>query len=216
MALQTLTSSTLAPVETGTSNSGSNTDPNTPGRNSIPFSFLVAFLALFVAFMTIGLCARRIVYFVRLQLGLPIPQPQERPHAMKAKKPILWDVYPERRDEGGRWQDIEVSPLHSARPPPLLTSYSISRIAVVWVVCTPSGTFINGSRQRRPHLPRVSLDSRPSRLYSSNTRGWRHEDRSSSAPPASPPLSPNSDQPSTSHTQLQAVLEGHFPSDHTS
>ena len=112
MALQTVSISSTAAVvaasATSTSNSGS-TDNDLNGRNSIPFSFLVAFLALFVIFMTLGLCARRIIYHIRLQLGLPVPLPRRRVLEVKRVKPVLWDVYPEGRIEGGKWHDIEVS-----------------------------------------------------------------------------------------------------------
>lgn len=124
MALQTLSSSATAAegTSTGTSNSGFS-DSELNGRNSIPFSFLVAFLALFVAFMTIGLCARRIVYYVRLQLGLPVPLPPQRMQVVKPKKPELWDVYPERGIDSGRWANMEVSSGISSLPPPFLTLF---------------------------------------------------------------------------------------------
>lgn len=113
MALQTLTSSSAFPQETAT-NTTTNINPNTlDGRNSIPFSFLVAFLALFVTFMTVGLCARRVVYFIRLQLGLPIPEPRKRYHEIKPKKPVLWDMYPEKRGDVQKWTQIVVRVLVS-------------------------------------------------------------------------------------------------------
>ncbi|KAI0346627.1 hypothetical protein BDW22DRAFT_1426066 [Trametopsis cervina] len=113
MALQTL-SSAPPPAPTfvnGTNPNNSNDnktgDPHDPTRNSIPFSFLVAFLALFVAFMGIGLFARRILYAIRLRLGLPVPEVRQRSLRPKRTKPVLWDVYPERRGEVGKWNAME-------------------------------------------------------------------------------------------------------------
>ncbi|KAI0090421.1 hypothetical protein BDY19DRAFT_905416 [Irpex rosettiformis] len=112
-----LTTNTNSNTNTATTSSSaaSNTtttvdaDPTDLGRNSIPFSFLVAFLALFVAFMGIGLFARRFVYFLRLRLGLSVPEPRERKGGKKTKKerPVLWDVYVPSTREGGRWRDIK-------------------------------------------------------------------------------------------------------------
>ncbi|KAI0763193.1 hypothetical protein BC629DRAFT_1597099 [Irpex lacteus] len=121
MAIQTATSTSSTADSTPSTTTSStnsttttnNSNPNDLGRNSIPFSFLVAFLALFVAFMGIGLFAKRLIYFIRLRLGLPIPEPNARRKVPKAKKekPVLWDVYPEKRntsEEGdGRWRNIK-------------------------------------------------------------------------------------------------------------
>ncbi|KAI0694028.1 hypothetical protein BC835DRAFT_1415538 [Cytidiella melzeri] len=114
MALQTLTSSAPQSTETVTATSSTDppgtTDDGNPGslgRNSIPFSFLVAFLALFVAFMGIGLFARRLVNFVRLQLGLPVTEPRPRQLRSKRPKPVLWDVYPEQSKDICKWRDMD-------------------------------------------------------------------------------------------------------------
>jgi hypothetical protein len=109
MALQTASTSATSPSQTDSNDDGGSNDI---GHNSIPFSFLVAFLALFVAFMSIGLFARRILNYVRVQLGLPVPEPPHRPHRPKRSKPVLWDVHPERSapSEAARWHEIKVRP----------------------------------------------------------------------------------------------------------
>ena len=120
MAFQTATSSSLAP--TSTSN-GTSTDTGGGGadlnaKNSVPFSFLIAFLALFVVFMGLGLWARRIVFFARRRMGLPVPEPPQRRREVKSKKPVLWDVYPDKRAQPARWASIEASTvcLHGRTP----------------------------------------------------------------------------------------------------
>lgn len=111
MALQTLSTTGTSPAATASPT----VDP-TPGegaqlntRNSVPFSFLIAFLALFVVFMGMGLWARRIVFFARRQLGLPIPEPPRRRRPVLAQKPVLWDVYPDSRVQPQKWEGMEVS-----------------------------------------------------------------------------------------------------------
>ena len=101
MALQTVASSATANPPGATSTPPPNPDANNDegqinGRNSIPFSFLVAFLVLFVAFMVLGLWARRVNHWVRRRLGLPIPEPRPRKSTFKLRKPAIWDVYPEK------------------------------------------------------------------------------------------------------------------------
>lgn len=122
MAFQTSTSSPLAP--TSSSNSTS-TDPggaDLNARNSVPFSFLIAFLALFVVFMGLGLWARRIVFFARRRMGLPVPEQPQSKREARSKRPVLWDVYPDKHAQPGRWASVE--PLSTwycrdAPPPPL-------------------------------------------------------------------------------------------------
>lgn len=111
MALQTLASSSTAsgPAQTTSSQP---VEPQLDSRNSIPFSFLVAFLALFVGFMVLGLWARRIIYYIRLRLGLPIPEPRPKGVDTKPKKPVLWDVYPEKSRQVKKWCHMEVSCTH--------------------------------------------------------------------------------------------------------
>ncbi|GJE85140.1 hypothetical protein PsYK624_012180 [Phanerochaete sordida] len=96
MALQTLTSSGPASTPTGGTDGSSDAPPaDLSARNSVPFSFLVAFLALFVVFMGLGLWARRIVLFARRRLGLPVPDaPPPRRRRARPPKPALWDVCP--------------------------------------------------------------------------------------------------------------------------
>jgi len=101
MAPQTLTSTASTPTDTGLISQQLN------GRNSIPFSFLIAFLALFVAFMCVGLFARRIIYAVRRRLGLPVPEPRQRNQPVKRTKPVLWDVYPEKSRDVRKWTEME-------------------------------------------------------------------------------------------------------------
>lgn len=49
------------------------------------------------------------MYFVRLRLGLPVPTPPQKIRIVKPKRPVLWDVFPERAVEGGKWSDMHVS-----------------------------------------------------------------------------------------------------------
>lgn len=111
MALQTLTSSSAFPTSTADSSGSDGDDGNDLGsRNSVPFSFLIAFLALFVAFMGLGLWARRIVFFARRRLGLPVPdETTMRRQVVRPKKPVLWDIYPDKEAHAEKWEAMEVS-----------------------------------------------------------------------------------------------------------
>jgi hypothetical protein len=114
MAFQTATSSSLAADPTSTQAQTNNTDPGDGAdldtRNSVPFSFLIAFLALFVVFMGMGLWARRIVFFARRRMGLPVPEEQPfKRQVARLKRPVLWDVYPEKQFRLEKWQGFEVS-----------------------------------------------------------------------------------------------------------
>ncbi|PSR75959.1 hypothetical protein PHLCEN_2v8764 [Hermanssonia centrifuga] len=107
MAMHTFTSSTTpAPDPTTTSQP---VPPDVDARNSIPFSFLIAFLALFVAFMAMGLWARRIIFIVRRRLGLPIPEPPQRRTDSKPKRPMVWDICPGKGRESIRWDTMQAS-----------------------------------------------------------------------------------------------------------
>ncbi|KAI0792270.1 hypothetical protein C8Q75DRAFT_590438 [Abortiporus biennis] len=90
----------------GTSNPGSNI---TPG-SSIPFSFLIAFIALFLFFLGCGLGTRRVAFVIRRSLGLPIQDVDtRRPRKSHLIKPILWDIYPRIVEEGKSIEDKWVS-----------------------------------------------------------------------------------------------------------
>ncbi|EKM57591.1 uncharacterized protein PHACADRAFT_251287 [Phanerochaete carnosa HHB-10118-sp] len=106
MALQTLTATTANAAPTNTVASDPDGDDlNT--RNSVPFSFLVAFLALFVCFMGLGLWARRIVFFARRRLGLPVPELPQRRQRIRPRKPVLWDMYPDGCVQPEKWEGME-------------------------------------------------------------------------------------------------------------
>ena len=116
MALQTVTTTDTGsvPSPTGTQPVALPVPSDTPTndlntRNSVPFSFLIAFLALFVVFMGMGLWARRIVFFARRQLGLPVPDeiPYRR-QVSRAQRPVLWDVYPDKFAQSEKWEGIQV------------------------------------------------------------------------------------------------------------
>ena len=111
MAFQTLTSTDVAsPSSTALNNLGSSDGADLNNRNSVPFSFLIAFLALFVVFMGLGLWARRIVFFARRRLGLPVPDEQPfRRQVARPKRPVLWDVYPDQRVQPKKWERFQVS-----------------------------------------------------------------------------------------------------------
>lgn len=115
MALQTPTPTSSDVNVTATGMPSGSSDPNPPDsadlntKNSVPFSFLIAFLALFVVFMGMGLWARRIVFYARRRMGLPVPEPPQKQQDVKSRKPVLWDVYPDMRKQPDRWHAIVVS-----------------------------------------------------------------------------------------------------------
>ena len=109
MALQTLTSSTADQPAPTSTQPQPNPNDDLGTKNSIPFSFLIAFLALFVAFMAVGLWARRFANFVRRRLGLPIPEPPPRYGEQKPARPVIWDVSPAPGGDASRWNTMQAS-----------------------------------------------------------------------------------------------------------
>ncbi|KAI0628555.1 hypothetical protein C8Q77DRAFT_1220754 [Trametes polyzona] len=64
------------------------------GNSSLPFSFLITFIAIFLFFLGCGLGSRRVTRQLRRNLGLQITPPSPLPSSHVREKPIIWDVYP--------------------------------------------------------------------------------------------------------------------------
>ncbi|TCD66922.1 hypothetical protein EIP91_000761 [Steccherinum ochraceum] len=113
MALQSQSSSASSSTSTGQPSSTSSPPPNTgnaltPG-SSIPFSFLIAFIALFLFFLGCGLGTRRAALVLRRNLGLsdPASSPGSR---RQAAKPEIWDAWPEMDEKGAageKWDMVQ-------------------------------------------------------------------------------------------------------------
>ncbi|KAH8103024.1 hypothetical protein BXZ70DRAFT_767015 [Cristinia sonorae] len=109
MALQSFS----APNATSTGNSTVTDLPPPPAGtlnpgSSIPFSFLIAFIALFLFFLGCGLGTRRAAVVFRRNLGLNDSAAQ-RSRRVEVVKPAIWDAWPEvdERNESERWSDIQ-------------------------------------------------------------------------------------------------------------
>lgn len=113
MATPSSSSSSMSSAPAQTSQPSTDNNAN----SSLPFSFLITFIAIFLFFLGCGLGSRRFVHTLRRNLGLQVagvgparaaPIPRERP--------LLWDVFP--RDVKGRdgpfaacrWANLIVSP----------------------------------------------------------------------------------------------------------
>ena len=101
---------------TSHSDSPSSTSPNNPSNDpgsgltpnsSLPFSFLVTFIAIFLFFLGCGLGSRRVTRTLRRNLGLEVTgvPASGRPAPTARERPILWDVFPSAVDPGSASKD---------------------------------------------------------------------------------------------------------------
>lgn len=91
MAFQTLASTSTSPAATSSSSaSGNNDTPVSAVTSSLPFTFLITFVVIFVLMLTCGVGSRRIANEIRRNLGWG-PPPEEG--LEKLEPPALWDVY---------------------------------------------------------------------------------------------------------------------------
>lgn len=101
----------MSPTSTGT---GTNTDNGPKPLNpssSIPFSFLIAFIALFLFFLGCGLGTRRVAWALRRGFGLDdlVLDDDRRRRRRELRKPEIWDVWPEEMKDNGKWDCVKVS-----------------------------------------------------------------------------------------------------------
>ncbi|CDO71107.1 hypothetical protein BN946_scf184844.g111 [Trametes cinnabarina] len=85
------TTSTSASSQSPASGSTS-MPPNFDGNSSLPFSFLITFIAVFLFFLGCGLGSRRVTRQLRRNLGLQVAQVEARSASRLSEKPLLWDV----------------------------------------------------------------------------------------------------------------------------
>ncbi|KAK7676813.1 hypothetical protein QCA50_020219 [Cerrena zonata] len=107
MAIQSSTGS-VSPTSTST---GTNTDNGPKPLNpssSIPFSFLIAFIALFLFFLGCGLGTRRVAWALRRGFGLDDLDNDggHRKKRRELRKPEIWDVWPEELKAEGKWDCV--------------------------------------------------------------------------------------------------------------
>ncbi|EJF60543.1 hypothetical protein DICSQDRAFT_155683 [Dichomitus squalens LYAD-421 SS1] len=88
------TSTDSAPSETS-SNSGNDNPGFKPG-SSLPFSFLVTFIAIFLFFLGCGIGSRRVTRTLRRNLGLQVTglELDRRQSRIPRARPLLLDVFP--------------------------------------------------------------------------------------------------------------------------
>ena len=86
-----------------------NNNALTPG-SSIPFSFLIAFIALFLFFLGCGLGTRRAAVVLRRNLGLEDPAVSGS-RRKEVVRPVIWDAWPEmdQRNACEKWTTMQVS-----------------------------------------------------------------------------------------------------------
>ncbi|KAI0667291.1 hypothetical protein C8Q78DRAFT_982721 [Trametes maxima] len=87
-------SSSAAPSSSQAGSPGSGMPVNLSGNSSLPFSFLITFIAIFLFFLGCGLGSRRVTRRLRRNLDLQITPPAISSSFRAREKPVLWDVYP--------------------------------------------------------------------------------------------------------------------------
>ncbi|KAI0718742.1 hypothetical protein C8T65DRAFT_637950 [Cerioporus squamosus] len=77
----------------------------TPSSSSLPFSFLVTFIAIFLFFLGCGLGSRRVTRTLRRNFGLEVDnRSRGRAGLVARERPLIWDVCPvEGKDTGHAW-----------------------------------------------------------------------------------------------------------------
>ncbi|OCH85837.1 hypothetical protein OBBRIDRAFT_797772 [Obba rivulosa] len=112
MAFQTA-SSVSAAASSSSTGSGGGGGSALSTNSSLPFSFLITFVAIFLFFLGCGLGSRRVAYEIRRNLGLV--EHSVTSHTSEAQeRPVLWDVYPNVVDVslgGGEATWAELMPL---------------------------------------------------------------------------------------------------------
>ena len=72
--------------------------PGLGSSSSLPFSFLVTFVAIFLFFLGCGLGSRRVTRTLRRNLGLEVTglgsDSDKRVARTPRKRPLLWDAFP--------------------------------------------------------------------------------------------------------------------------
>ena len=120
------TSTGSAPSETTThSGSDDSSDQGLNPNSSLPFSFLITFIAIFLFFLGCGLGSRRVTRTLRRNLGLQVTglEVERRQPRIPREKPLLWDVFPKEAPLalGGKgaegvfshsWEQLAVSLAH--------------------------------------------------------------------------------------------------------
>ncbi|EIW54828.1 uncharacterized protein TRAVEDRAFT_73926 [Trametes versicolor FP-101664 SS1] len=86
-------STSPSPSSSATGNTNTGTPINLTG-SSLPFSFLITFIAIFLFFLGCGLGSRRVTRSLRRNLGLQITPAGGPPSHQADEKPKLWDICP--------------------------------------------------------------------------------------------------------------------------
>ncbi|KAI0355822.1 hypothetical protein OH77DRAFT_1424078 [Trametes cingulata] len=95
MSSATSSSASTSSSSATASSSSTGTPIDLSGNSSLPFSFLITFIAIFLFFLGCGLGSRRVTRQLRRNLGLQItPASGTSSPDKPLEKPILWDVYP--------------------------------------------------------------------------------------------------------------------------
>ncbi|KAI0641320.1 hypothetical protein C8Q79DRAFT_929850 [Trametes meyenii] len=87
-------SSSAVPSSSETGSPGSGMPVNLSGNSSLPFSFLITFIAIFLFFLGCGLGSRRVTRRLRRNLDLQITPLATSSSSRVREKPVLWDVCP--------------------------------------------------------------------------------------------------------------------------
>ncbi|KAJ3007142.1 hypothetical protein NUW54_g3661 [Trametes sanguinea] len=96
MAFQTSSSASTTSTSSSSQTPASGSmgmPPNLDGNSSLPFSFLITFIAVFLFFLGCGLGSRRVTRQLRRNLGIQVARSATISTSRLSEKPLLWDVY---------------------------------------------------------------------------------------------------------------------------
>lgn len=160
-------------------NNGGGGNTINPG-SSIPFSFLIAFIALFLFFLGCGIGTRRVAFAIRRSMGIQdeFETGGRVPRRETQQQPVLHDVWPKLVDEYGednrKWESLQPLSISYVReqvpeeeePPSLASPMAMTTTTAPISHTPPTGTLYLA----QTHLP---MGVRPSTTGLFPSRGGR-------------------------------------------
>ncbi|KAI0821896.1 hypothetical protein BC628DRAFT_786141 [Trametes gibbosa] len=142
------TSTSASSSSSSTTTSGTAGMPATlMGSSSLPFSFLITFIAIFLFFLGCGLGSRRVTRELRRNLGLQITPAIPPSSSQTAEKPALWDICPSHPVSPTKSEEEE------GRPAYRYTWENLSPLSVTYVRSPVSASESDASAHPEPEPP---------------------------------------------------------------
>ncbi|KAH9852368.1 hypothetical protein C2E23DRAFT_922165 [Lenzites betulinus] len=142
-------SSSISPTTSSSSpaTSSAGAPVNLMGSSSLPFSFLITFIAIFLFFLGCGLGSRRVTRQLRRNLGLQITPAIPPSSSQAAEKPAIWDICPSHPRIPTKSEDGGGHPAHR------YAWENLSPLSATYVRTPVSANELDGSAHPEPEPP---------------------------------------------------------------